>query len=57
MQIFKKRILINKLNQIIKYNNDIKYLCTLKSIVISRICNKNNCKTKKETICNSIEDK
>ena len=40
-----------------KYNDDSKYLCTLKEINISCTCNKENCNTKTETICNSFIEK
>lgn len=40
-----------------KYNNDETYLCNLKKIDISCTCNKEHCKNKKETICNSFEEK
>jgi len=40
-----------------KFNNEIEYLCTLKEIDVSCTCNKNNCKDKIETICNSFKEK
>ena len=40
-----------------KYNNDEKYLCTLKKVDISCTCNKEKCNDKKETICNSFLEK
>lgn len=40
-----------------KYNNDEKYLCTLRKVDISCTCNKEICNDKKETICNSFHEK
>ena len=40
-----------------KYNDDINYLCTLNKIDVSCTCNKDLCKNKKETICNSFKKK
>lgn len=40
-----------------KYNDDTNYLCNLDEIDISCTCNKCQCKNKKETICNSFEEK
>ena len=40
-----------------KYNDDSKYLCTLKEINISCTCNKENCNTNTETVCNSFIEK
>lgn len=40
-----------------KYNNDEEYLCTLKEIDVSCTCNKEECINKKETICNSFQQK
>lgn len=40
-----------------KFNNDNECLCTLDSIDITCTCNKCNCKSKTETICNSFKEK
>ena len=40
-----------------KYNDDTDYLCTLKEIDISCTCNKEKCKDKSETICNSFDER
>lgn len=40
-----------------RFNDDIKYLCTLKEIDISCTCNNNVCNSKKETMCNSFVEK
>lgn len=39
------------------HNNDTEYLCTLKEIDVSCTCNKERCIDKKETICNSFDEK
>jgi len=40
-----------------KYNDDTDCLCTLNEIDVSCTCNKNDCNTKLETICNSFKEK
>ncbi len=38
------------------YNNSEKGTCSLKTIKVSCTCNKNDCQTSKETICQSFEN-
>lgn len=40
-----------------KFNNESAFLCTLKEIDVSCTCNKETCKNKLETICNSFREK
>ncbi len=40
-----------------KYNNELEHLCQLKQINITCTCNQEQCINKKETICNSFEEK
>ena len=40
-----------------KFNDEIDSLCTLKEIDVSCTCNKEECKNKKETICDSFKEK
>ena len=51
----KKKINCNVVN--CKFNDDEEYLCCLDDIEISCTCNNEKCKNKKETICNSFEEK
>ena len=51
----KKKINCNVVN--CKFNDDKEYLCCLDDIEISCTCNNEKCKNKKETICNSFEEK
>jgi len=50
-----QRIKCNVINCI--HNNDIEYLCTLNEIDVSCTCNKEKCKDKLETICNSFDER
>ena len=39
------------------YNDDVEYLCTLDTIDISCTCDNEICSDKRETICNSFDEK